>query len=809
MLSLQELYRTKKGDKMLNIFKINLDKIELPNDAYIYRVEFKTNNKKDVNKTLNFLQNNFGFLDRSKLVLYSYEKIDFNRIPNKIKNHVELEFDSIVNIDKLEEKAREKVIDTYLRKKIKKDIKIILKEKLSKKYLKSNKIGRWKIYLSLDRDRVELLNYNDEKYAAFNIKVKILGCKNLWDWVNRDENTLKKLCWTEDKNKDIKLWFRYAPDIKEHKDTNYILTKVISDKSNFEWLKEYPFKHKGINIEELKKLANFENFDENQPIIEGIPHINRDPYPFLPQYCIPAYNIYIASEEENKEIFKIINDINFKKKNSIILDIVHQLNYLDNSNNDWSKHLIKIKNNIIKLKVKFAKVDLKKKKNKIEVGNPKEVFCKYISNTAELFKWFKYYWDLKNGNKMEVNDVEIPIPNFVPEFFNNMRELETFILIEHGLSKETINDILYSAVWGYNIIMEVTNKVYGDKRLPKLNFRGKTLYFKNNDLGVDKIFKQICNMCNGKLGFAFIFGKYGREVIPEDEDEIFDYYAPLKIRLFNNNILSQNFNIEKYINNNKKVDYKSLRYSLSNVIYNIFSKLGIKFFELGENSLKNTLILGIDVGYGEFYSGKVTGCTTVYDENGVLRNIIPVKKESSPNKETAKIKALLEEIDLKYMTYKVDFENRNIIILRDGRLIEDEIEQLKEFSKKKKCKIIAMDVKKNTVYQLFRKDSNSYYINLENFYLLKCHNPRRGYPRLIKIINRKIVIDKGISKEEPITREDILLLYKLAALNYSSIGNSCLKIPSPIYYADKFLKALKRGWSLKEEYLKYGLLYFI
>jgi argonaute family protein len=334
----------------------------------------------------------------------------------------------------------------------------------------------------------------------------------------------------------------------------------------------------------------------------------------------------------------------------------------------------------------------------------------------------------------------------------------------------------------------------------------KEFTFENSVESVNKVVEAVLYSFNGNLGFALIFGR--SKEFSEEEDETFDYYVPLKRQLFNNEILSQNFVLEEYLNENGEIDKKRIEYALSNIIYNIFGKLGIKFFVL-EEKVPYDYILGIDVGFGEAYTGRVAGCTTVHDSEGRLKNIIPVSKQNLPEKESARIKPLLEYIESKRRIYKINFKNKNILILRDGKIQREEVEQLKEFSRSRNCKIVLIDVKKNTLYQLLRRDKIAYYVKLGDFYLLKAHSPRVGFPRLIKISQKVVVEGDNVTFEKP-TEDDIFLIYRLTALNYSTIGKpSNLRIPSPVYYADKLVKALKKGWDFKEDYLKDGILYFL
>jgi len=800
-----------KGKVMLNIFEVNLEELKIPESIYIYNISFEISEEKKRIMCYRRLENIFGFIDRKNNKLYSYKKID--DIPQDLAMYSKLELQEEKSLKDLDASIQNRIIETYIRNVIRKDTKDMLKT-LETKLLKSKKrIGRWYLYLILEKGRIESIKVNSLFYVVFNVNLRIIGNKNLWNFIGQDAKILQKLCWSPYDSKDIKIWFRYAPDIKTENEKNYLLVGIMSKDNiektgfTFEELRDYPTKKRSLTQEELKKLAKFNDFDENQPIIKGCGDLKlKSCYSFLPQYCIPAYNVILASEEENKEIWKIREEINFREKAKIISTILEQLPYLE-----YTDNAIEFKDlDNSKLKTKFVKVQLNLDNNKIIPTVISKPYEEDISNTADLFRWISSYWYLKSGKRKQAV-VEIPIPDYVPECLKGTDELETFLLIEERLDRieeHSYRQLLYSSVEAYNIMLEVYKQIE-EMKIPRLNFKGKKFSFENSEEDVDKLIKKICETFQGKLGFALIFGKSkGFNEDDEDNAEYYDYYTPLKAKLFNNDILSQNFVVDNYINDKGKIDNKKIGFALSNIVYNIFGKLGIKFFVL-EEKIPYDYILGIDVGYGEAYAGKVAGCTTIHDSKGRLRNIIPVSKENLPDKESARIKALLDYIESKYKIYKIDFNSKNILILRDGFIQQEEIKQLKEFSKKKKCKIVVMGVRKNIMYQIFDKNIKPCYVKVEDAYLLKAHEPKVGYPRPIKIV-QKVVIDGKNVNNEKLTEDDILLVYKLTALNYSTIGKlSNLRIPGPVYYADKLVKALKRGWKLREELLKDGLLYFI
>ncbi len=790
---------------MLNVFKVRLEELNVPKDIYIYNVLFKTNERNKIIACKMFLRNTFGFLDENTGKLYSYRVI--KSLPKFIKDGCDLTLDTVIELGELDEFNRKYIVYVYVRRTVEEDIKKVLKE-IENIVLKKKFVGRWVVSLGLEGDRVEVTESDGVFYVTFNIKLNIVGNKNLWDFVRRDKSILERLCWNQEKSKDIKIWFRYVPDIREGEDKSYVLTKVydkteIKSRLTFDDLKKYPIEKRGLTEYEVKRIAKYSEFDENQPIIEGSPNLKTNKsYGFLPQYCIPAYSPLLASEEENRQIMMLRNELIFRKKSQIISLIVKKIRYLENAEVKIAKLADEIP-----LKAKFVKVKLSLEGERIRVKGSSKVYEKRISSTSELFGWIQSYLKLRKRLETEI-EVEIPVPDYIPECLKGIDELGTFLILENNLNETEQNvfeDLIKHTIKIYNLMRQIYEQI-GIKGVPYLKFKGKKFTFENSVEGVNKVVEAVLDSFNGYLGFALIFGR--SKEFGEEENETFDYYAPLKRQLFNNEILSQNFVLEDYLDENGKIDRKKIEYALSNIIYNIFGKLGIKFFVL-EEEVPYDYILGIDVGIGEAYTGKVAGCTTVHDSEGRLKNIIPVSKQNLPEKESARIKPLLEYIESKRRIYKIDFKGRSILILRDGKIQREEITQLIEFSKSRNCRIVVIDVKKITLYQLLRKDRNAYYVKLGNFYLLKAHNPRVGFPRLIKISQKVVIEGDNVTFEEP-TEDDILLIYRLTALNYSTIGRpSNLRIPSPVYYADKLIKALKKGWDFKEDYLKDGILYFL
>ncbi|MCL0078018.1 hypothetical protein M1N61_03100, partial [Peptococcaceae bacterium] len=78
-------------------------------------------------------------------------------------------------------------------------------------------------------------------------------------------------------------------------------------------------------------------------------------------------------------------------------------------------------------------------------------------------------------------------------------------------------------------------------------------------------------------------------------------------------------------------------------------------------------------------------------------------------------------------------------------------------------------------------------------------------------IDTKFYFENGNVNTSKITIADLQLLYDLTRLNYSTLFSEKLsfRLPAPIHYADKFIKALGKGWEIDEDLLGEGCLYFI
>ena len=125
-----------------------------------------------------------------------------------------------------------------------------------------------------------------------------------------------------------------------------------------------------------------------------------------------------------------------------------------------------------------------------------------------------------------------------------------------------------------------------------------------------------------------------------------------------------------------------------------------------------------------------------------------------------------------------------------------------------KTSIVFINVKKNHKYRI-GTDKHGLAISFNDFGLLLPHTTPFGANPLK--VDQKFHFENGKEKTWDITMEDLGLLYDLTKLNYSTLYGEwrSFKLPAPIHYADRFLKAVRRGWEVDQDLLSEGCLYFI
>jgi argonaute family protein len=816
------LQRPKGKNKkiIINVFSVDLKQIEKelnnPKEPKIIVYNVKITEPLMSEPLINILNNN-GYYDVKEGKLYITRKI--NKLPYEYEKIAELIEEKSVTINEVPVNGRKDVIKIYVRDKIKRDTRMILGSidvlnNIEEEFTKNTgiqilrrgstfKIEPWNVKILVDDNDLFVFWKGDELYVAINISIEINFDGNMWDHLaERDIKNLERM---------LGIRFRYILDLEGGRGRSKVYTvknvipkdeyiKMRNERGSmlsYEELLEYPERwidkyKEDINLSKLFKNAKIDTIDTNQPVIEDVDSRGKKFY-FPAQYVIPVFDAKIAEDEE----IKILNDLKMlvhKYKGSLIKKIANKIWYLKDS----SKNFITRFDDEARLLVKVYNVNDNKVYDK-EVRTTSQI----ISPLKLLKHFIKKEMKKKGINKSEAN--EIPLPNKVPTSLENVEELPVIVLVEEDLKENELN-IVKRIVEDFTELYDFLRKIWEKNgyKLPCITYKRESRFKRNDDFArvAEKIFKE---HTNGMLSYAFIFGR--RRVEREDDEES-DYYEDLKRALFARNIISQNISVERYLSDDGEIDVKELGYAFSNIFYDMLGKLGIKLFTLQINT-EYDYIIGVDVGEGEAEGSKIVGSIVIFDRSGTLINMIPVYKTSYPGRETSRLGDLLKHVDEKgYIT----FNGKKILLLRDGRLTKEEQDQLKDFSSKKRCTIEVINVKKRTPFQQLSEeyDSIDWYADMGDFYLLKAHKPKTGLARPVKIDKKIMVFNNSQIEEKPVTLKELKLLRDLAYLNYSTIeGKGGLKLPAPIHYADKLLKALRRGWMVKEDYLKEGMIYFL
>lgn len=513
------------------------------------------------------------------------------------------------------------------------------------------------------------------------------------------------------------------------------------DPQKIEWIINYFIEEKGYinSVEELEKKVG--RIDYNQPIIRA-----RNGFDFIPQCSALVFNLEELPQESRRQFRKhtlIKNEDKRKKLKSIVEEFSDRLN-------DSPLAIEAIQLNQPKLLVRRLN------------NNEKE-----ITNTNRIFSWI---W--------KDTEEEICLPFEVPELIKGS-SIPTFILIDNEVES---GENVYEKVVE---IFKKYNRIAGrDTRLPRFNFRRKRFVFSRKE--VEKILSKIRKIKQDErfnLAFAIIVGK--------EKYKEYDYYEDLKRQLFQLNIISQNV-LEKTLEN---------KYAINNLLIQILSKLGVKYFALKSRSPYD-YILGVDIGKHE-YGHRIGGCVVIFDSEGKIKRIQPVK--SLAPGETLDLPKIIE-----FLINRTDLElrDKNILILRDGTVKQQEKQDLVEISRKYTTKITVMGIVKTGNHIIFTDDLYNIAVSLNNFTLLLPHRTEGARP--IRV-DEKIEVDGEKINVTKLSGNDLQLLIDLTRLNYTSLfsDEKSLKLPAPVHYADKFVKALEKDWKIESNLLKEGFLYFI
>ena len=393
------------------------------------------------------------------------------------------------------------------------------------------------------------------------------------------------------------------------------------------------------------------------------------------------------------------------------------------------------------------------------------------------FIGFKQVDFLKNLLIKINENVTTIYPKRIPSILKKEKNIiKTIILIDAkiNISKTAyINNLfkgLRSIYEKTNIEFKLINKDYFIDEFNSQNIVDKALQYKNNNDSIPPL------------------------VITIGSEKNLDYYEDMKRKLFKYGFITQNIIYEHLLT--------SKNYEINNLLLQILVKYGMYPYTI---DIKHPYdyIIGIDVGNDKYGNRNTAGGISVINKEGILEKLIPLKIRT--NGEKIDLSMFLEELSV-----HLPLKDKKILMLRDGKLTKNEKESiLKEFNRLGLKSVTFINIVKSHSLRIYDdNDGKKGVILKDNLALLLAHEIKGA--RAIKI-DVKSVIENGVIKNEPLTKEDLELLFNLTNLNYSNLYlfSKRLRLPAPVHYSDKFVKALGKGWEIKEDLLLDGFLYFL
>jgi argonaute family protein len=277
-----------------------------------------------------------------------------------------------------------------------------------------------------------------------------------------------------------------------------------------------------------------------------------------------------------------------------------------------------------------------------------------------------------------------------------------------------------------------------------------------------------------------------------------DLYEEIKRRLFNSKILSQNI-IWRNLKNDKG-------YLAHNLLLQMMTKLGIKYFAL-KTKMDYDYILGLNTGASDYNRLRSGNCTVIFDSEGKISRIQPVMALAG---ETINLKLVLQ-----YLLKETDLvlKGKKILLIRDGKNRSWEEEDLIKLCNDNKLDLTIINIKKSNKFKVFNDFESRLGAILDDTGLLLPHRTRSNFGET-KFgsnplqLDSKINFYSGICRHLPLELKDLELLYNLTRLNYSTLYSD-IRLPAPVHYADKYVRAFNKGWEMDADFLKAGMLYFV
>ena len=532
-------------------------------------------------------------------------------------------------------------------------------------------------------------------------------------------------------------------------------------------------------LEELKKYQN----PKSELINKEVKPINKSSLGIIKK-------VIFSNDPEYKEELEMI--INYFKKKSIKI------------NSSQKEPIIKVmfkksKNNIAysylasHLRLYYSPQDINikmtisnsKRKQIIEKAI-KDSNLNYLSPQSYKKEFIKFYpvkfLGFKKVNELKYllvktnHNIRTIYPKRIPDILKNTNNIKTIILIDKTISPSKDSYV--------NILFKGLKSIYGKTNIEFKLVNTRDYYLEFNAK----------NIVNKVLEYRKKYELIPPLVITIGSKKNLSYYEDMKRLLFKYGFITQNIIYEHLL--------ESTYYKIHNLILQILVKYGMYPYTIDINHPYD-YIIGIDVGNDRYGNRNIAGGISIINKEGVLEKLIPIKVHT--NGEKIDLSMFLEELSV-----HLDLKGKNILMLRDGKLTKNERESiLKEFNRLNIKSVTFINVVKNHSLRIYDDNEGKKGVILkDNLALLLAHEIKGA--RAIKI-NVKSVIKNGIIKDETIKRNDLELLFNLTNLNYSNLYlfSKRLRLPAPIHYSDKFVKALGKGWEIKEDLLLNGFLYFI
>ncbi len=368
----------------------------------------------------------------------------------------------------------------------------------------------------------------------------------------------------------------------------------------------------------------------------------------------------------------------------------------------------------------------------------------------------------------------------------------------------------------------ITGEVPTKESVLKLNIHPKPIDLRRYKKNGKYEFKRLANdiksqfksiKSDGELNLVLV-------IIPDDLD-----YDLLRNELLRRGLYVQGIKIENA--NNK--------HAINSLLYQIFPKLGIYFYTL-EIDTQYDFIIGFDTTreYQDSNKAGYGGATTVQDNQGCVRSVIPIGLPQLP-KESARVGKILDILESELYDVFSEVETKKgvvkLLILKDGVLTNEEKAGIKEFLLKISeinFEITVMCVVKDTkvyAWHNYYNNVNTYIKLADDCYVLISHYGAKTEPygknvvfdyECCPILRDKYVFVKNeesinIAKEN-ITEEEVKLIINLQKMVYAQTLPDKVKLPMPLHLSHKFINFVRKFEDAVEEHranLKEGKLIFI